>query len=194
MDKQRTDLLGDLQSNEVEKYQKCYALAEYKMGPRRLVHAREQIDRIPIGSSYLDVGCGRGETVAYALKRGIEARGLDFVPELCNSRNIVCAYMTAIPFAPGDFDYVSCYDAIEHLPPHQVDTALDELFRVAGVELVISTNDQASQLGDLTLHLSRNPREWWEEKLNSRAKGRGWKVWFMGFADPQKDWSWRMSE
>ncbi len=189
---ERVDLLGGVSSDEVAKYQRCYRLPEYKMGPRRLVHAAAQIDRMIPGASYLDVGCGRAETVAYAQKRGINAIGLDFVPELCDGVNVLCGYMTALPFDDKQFEYVSCYDAVEHLPPHQVDVALDELFRVAGNELFISTNNQASNLEDLTLHLSRNPRVWWEDKLIPRALKRGWVVEFVGFADPARDWSWRI--
>ncbi len=179
--------------SEPEKYRRCYQLPEYKMGPRRMAHALANIDLIPEGASYLDVACGRAETVKHALARGVMATGLDFVEDLCDGVTVLHGNMLKMPFALAQFEYVSCYDAVEHLPTDQVDTALNELFRVARTELRISTNDARSHLGDLELHLTRKPRAWWEAKLTERAEPRGWVLEWSTFADPKRDWSWRIA-
>lgn len=154
--------------SEVEKYQACYREPNYRLQGARLARVSQDIDAMEPGATYLDVGCGRGEMVARALRRGVFATGLELVPEL-EGDHVVTGEITALPFADDLFDYVSCYDVIEHLPPEQVDRALDELFRVCRGTLLLTTNDKQSRLGDLELHLTRMPRAWWDRQLVARA-------------------------
>lgn len=179
---------------EAEKYARCYALPEYRMGAARLARATLDVESIEPGATYLDVACGRGEIVELARGRGVLAIGCELVPELCNGYAVLQGDMTDLPFPPNAFQYVSCYDAIEHLPPEQVPAALDELFRVCERVLILTTNDRPSHLGDLELHLTRRPREWWDAQLVSRAKlcsdapviERG------TFGANDGDWHWRI--
>ena len=156
------------------------------MCKRRRQRALKDIQSIPQGSNYLDVGCGRGETLAMARQRGLGVFGTEIVPRFCNGTTVVQADITDLPF--DNIDYVSCYDVLEHLPIEDVGTALNELFRVARKSLFITTNDLESHIGDLTLHLTRKPREWWEQEFSQRGYS---KIEHCTFAT-ERDWHWRI--
>jgi len=157
------------------------------MGKRNRQRSRKDIESIPKGSSYLDVGCGRGETLALADSHGLISFGIEIVPSLCDSDNVFWADITDLPLN-DDFGYVSCYDVLEHLPPEDVGPALDELFRVASKALFITTNDRRSRLGEHELHLTRKPREWWEQEFSKRGYN---KIEHCTFAT-ERDWHWRI--
>jgi 2-polyprenyl-3-methyl-5-hydroxy-6-metoxy-1,4-benzoquinol methylase len=179
--------MGCSMVSEVEKYQTCYREPNYRLQGARLARVRQDIESMLPGSTYLDVGCGRGEMVRLAIERGVKAQGLELVPEL-GSEIVQIGSITALPFVDGWFDYVSCYDVIEHLPTEQVPIALDELWRVCGGVLFLTTNDKRSHLGDLELHLTRKPRSWWDEQFRSRAHS---------LIDPstygRDEWHWRIA-
>lgn len=181
---------------EQEKYQRCYREPNYRMGARRQAHVvADLVAEIKPGDSFLDVGCGRGEIIDLLGRRGVEVRGFDLVPELCDGKRVIHGDMAALPFADGEFDFVGCFDVVEHLPEDEVDQALNELFRVAGRVLMITTNDRRSHLGDLELHLTRKPYDWWESRLRTRMLVRGWEsIEFSTFWERRHDWSWRMGE
>lgn len=188
------DLADALMLTEQAKYQKCYALPNYRMGPGRLKRCTQDIETMETGATYLDVACGRGEMVKLARGRGIIAKGLDFVPELCDGVSVVQGDMRHMPFDDRGFDFVSCYDAIEHLPPEQVPMVLDELFRVVDRVLLVTTNNQRSHLDDLELHLTRMARGWWDEHLASRAQAINpkAKIERSVYGSYNHEWHWRI--
>ena len=172
-----------MRSEEVEKYTRCYESSSYRMGKRNVARALRDIQSIPKGSTYLDVGCGRGETLRIAQDCGLEASGTEIVPDLCGT-GITLTSVTRLPF--DSFDYVSCYDVLEHLPAADVGLALDELFRVARAGLFITTNDHKARRGDWVLHLTRKPRTWWESEFRKRGHS---KIEHCSFAT-ERDWHW----
>jgi ubiquinone/menaquinone biosynthesis C-methylase UbiE len=155
--------------DELWKYEQAYStLANYRMGPMRKEIMHEDIETMEPGKTYLDVGCGRGETVEFGLGHGVDAYGCDFVPQLAGPR-ILQADAESLPYADKSFDYVSCYDVLEHLTIGTELTVLDELFRVCRVELFITTNNKPSHLPDGTdLHVNKREREVWEQFLRDR--------------------------
>ena len=159
------------------------------MSKRRRQRAWKDITSIPKGCTYLDVGCGRGETIDMATHHGLVVFGTEIVPKLCNGVTVVQGDITEISWADDRFDYVSCYDVLEHLPFEDVEPALDELFRVARTALFITTNDIISRLGDAELHLTRKPRQWWEDEFYKRGYT---KIEHCTFAT-EHDWHWRIS-
>lgn len=173
---------------EVEKYQECYRLPNYRMGHGRLGHVLQRVGEIQKGDTYLDVGCGRAEIVKHLRTKRVEAFGVDFVPELVDEW-ISTADITALPFEDRSFDFVGCFDVVEHLPEEQVDAALDELIRVTDRVLFITTNDKRSHLGDLELHLTRKPVEWWQAKIDARTEN--WETSFCYFQN--REFSWRLA-
>jgi 2-polyprenyl-3-methyl-5-hydroxy-6-metoxy-1,4-benzoquinol methylase len=164
-------------------YAEVYQDPRYKLGKARQEQAWKDIDAMAPGVTYLDVGCGRGETVEYALSRGIIARGTELCRPLCNENVLHCS-VRDLPLSADEFQFVSCYDVLEHLPEHAVDGALDNLWRVCSSTLLITTNMLHSYWRNLELHLTRQPREWWEEKFEARGGHREFTEYTKG------QWHW----
>lgn len=170
-------------------YSTCYEDPNYRMGIIRKEKCMDDVKRMRRGSTYLDVGCGRGEMVEYAKAHGVVARGTEIVPDLCGEgvlRTDVCT----LPLSDGEFDYVSCYDVLEHLTEPRVLKALDELFRVAKNEFFITTNARSSIHHGVELHLTRKPQEWWHEQMQARLP-EGGRLQFSTFGAWGKEWHWR---
>jgi SAM-dependent methyltransferase len=92
----------------------------------------------------LDVGCGRGELVIQSAMRGAEAWGIDYAQAAVDIavRALSSVDMTlrehthaeqmdvkALRFDDGFFDVVFMMDVVEHLYPHELSQAFDELHR-----------------------------------------------------------------
>ncbi len=168
-------------------YAEVYQDPRYRQGDARKAVARADIDTIEEGMTYLDVGCGRGETVEYALERGVIARGTELVSKLCNENVLRASVRDLFEIRDLEFQFVSCYDVLEHLPIESIDDALNELWRVTSQTLFISTNDLPSRWRNVELHLTRQPREWWEDKFEARGGQRE----FQSFGANQ--WHWRIN-
>lgn len=173
--------------SEVRKYQTCYQDHAYRMGKRRLQRMKKDIDTIPAGATLLDVGCGRGETVYYALEQKILASGIDIVPEL-SGVYVETASIAKIPFET--VDYVTCYDMLEHLPPEEVDQGLDELFRVAKKTLFLTVSGNEAEKDGETLHLSVHDDEWWHQQFAKRSKPTTRLE--NTIYGTERDWHWRI--
>lgn len=105
----------------------------------------------------LDVGCGRGELVIQSAMRGAEAWGIDYAlaaVELARGAlagadaalqprmHIEQMDVKALRFEDAFFDVVFMMDVVEHLYPHELAAALDELRRTVrpGGLLVLHTS------------------------------------------------------
>ena len=95
--------------------------------------------------SFLDAGCGEGFVAERLLAAtpGLRLTGCDFNPaavRLAAAKNpsagFVTAGLLALPFADGSFDFVGCFEVLEHLPDPA--PALRELARVARRGVVLS--------------------------------------------------------
>ncbi|MBI2724281.1 MAG: class I SAM-dependent methyltransferase [Chloroflexi bacterium] len=110
------------------------------------------------GKRVLDVGCGRGELVIQPALRGAETWGIDYAQaavdiaaralatvddaSLQQRMHVARMDIKALTFEDGFFDTVFMMDVVEHLYPHELDRALDELRRVIrpGGRLVLHTS------------------------------------------------------
>lgn len=190
------------------KYEKCYDLETYRMGPARLHEALHDIGHfqakfdepaidgngsIVRPATYLDVGCGRGETLIEARKRGIDAWGTEMVDQLiADDEQIVYGELEGLPFDDHVFDYVTCYDVLEHLIPGREQVALDQLGRVCRKQLIISTNNRPSHLPDGTdLHINKRECKEWQQDIHNRWHGHG-RIFFRTFGHLDADWHWRI--
>ncbi len=159
-------------NSELSKYEYAYAdpARGYKMGPRNMRLVQERfIDRIPTGSSFLDVSCGRGETLEYAAERGLRPQGTEAVAFLCDPRltehPMTQALLPELPFKDGQFDYVMNCDVLEHLPAEVIPASITEMVRVAKKQMFFTTTCRASSRvwegQRVHLHISRFPRNYW---------------------------------
>jgi len=134
------------------------------------------------GMRVLDMGCGRGEIVLHAARRGAEVVGIDYsadclrltrrtlevAPERDRDRvTLSQADATALPFGDEVFERVLMLDLVEHLFDWQLSRALREAYRVLSPQgyLVLHTlpNRWALQYGYpllrlISRRLPRTPR------------------------------------
>ena len=109
------------------------------------------------GKRVLDVGCGRGELVIQSAMRGAEAWGIDYAEAavqiaeralngadaaLRERMHAVQMDVKALRFEDGQFDAVFMMDVVEHLYPHELSQAFEELRRVTrpGGHIVLHTS------------------------------------------------------
>ncbi len=130
---------------EASKYTKVYALCpDYRMN-KRMPDAMSDLKSFELGSTYLDVGCGRGEMIAHAEWIGLKPMGTEVVPYLCDGHKIVYAFAHKLPFEDKSFDYSSMFDVLEHLLQGDDYLALTELMRVTRKRVVVTANNKPSR-------------------------------------------------
>ena len=104
------------------------------------------------GSSMLDFGCGRGESMQIAREMGIEPTGTDTDPEcirLSSSYGPTCLLDTEDPvgqFGSKSFDTVVCFHVLEHVPRPK--ETLIALRKIARKNLIVAVPNLAV-FGDL---------------------------------------------
>jgi ubiquinone/menaquinone biosynthesis C-methylase UbiE len=90
-------------------------------------------------------------------------KGTEIVDSLCDGKNVVKAWVHALPFADGSFDVVTMFDVIEHLIPGDDEAACRELRRVARKHVMISANNMPSiRLLGVDLHINKRPYDEWD--------------------------------
>jgi cyclopropane fatty-acyl-phospholipid synthase-like methyltransferase len=145
-------------------YQDLYITTDYGLssagkcpGMRFYPHYRNFI----IGS-VLDYGCGRGETVEFLQKKGVEALGVDYI-DLDNGMLVaditqkidLYGYKTGI-----------CCDVLEHLTEAEIDSFIEKnLKKHERCIISIHTGRSYDKKHSVELHLTQKPVEWWEGKL-----------------------------
>lgn len=111
---------------------------------RRLASAFA-LAKVEPGMRVLDVGCGRGEILRHAARLGADAFGIDYAEVAVNlsqrviegiegiapgRTGVAQADAKLLPFKSASFDRVLMFDVVEHLHPWELDTALQEVYRV----------------------------------------------------------------
>ena len=153
---------------EYAKYERAYASPDYRMGSGRMHDAQTDLAALPTRGAYLDVGCGRGEMLAFAEAQGFApVLGVEVVPELIDAdRNVARGEGHALPLPPSSFDVVTAFDVLEHVLPHDDALFCRELRRVARRHIIVTANNRSSKLPDGTeLHINRRPFDEWDRLL-----------------------------
>ena len=156
--------INEARQKEIDKYTEIYSrLPNYKTS-FRLSQIKEIIDIFDPNSTYLDVGCGRGEAVQYAQEKGLYTRGIEAVKELCTGA-VKHGLVHDLPFSNNSFDYVSAFDVMEHLLPGDDALAVQEMARVAKRKVILTiANGKSGKLG-YQLHINIRPYEDWDKLL-----------------------------
>ena len=128
-------------------------------GDPKLAYAGELSTRLPIGARVLELGCGAGEPCTRFLADRFRVTGVDVSDEQIKrarenvpSADFVQADFTTLEYAPGSFDAVAAFYALNHVPRE----LLNGLFRRVHDWLVpgglflasLGTSDTASWTGD----------------------------------------------
>ena len=159
---------------EHEKYTRCYTQGNYRMGFVRMKPAVDALKKLPCRGKYLDVGCGRGEMLNFALYLGFSnVHGTEIVPELTDGDRVVRAEVHSLPFDRGSFDVVTMFDVIEHLLPGDDELACRQLAKVARRHILITANNKASRnrAGDV-LHINRREYAEWDSLFRQWFAGK----------------------
>ena len=154
---------------EIKLYEKAYRSNTYRMGVRRKEDVTRIVAELPRGT-ILDVGCGRGELLTIANKLGHRSRGIDPVPYLSRP-NIDTGCANQLPYDDLSYDYVVCFDVLEHLIEDDLIPALKEMKRVARLACIVSASEDPSIHDGVDLHISKRPADDWL-KLIKKAWGR----------------------
>jgi SAM-dependent methyltransferase len=74
-------------------------------------------------SLLLDVACGEGHLLRFALKQGLQAQGIDFsiqglrtAKRIARTNNLLLADGEQLPYLDGIFDYATNLGSLEHFP------------------------------------------------------------------------------
>lgn len=152
-------------AKEYAKYSEAYSNPGYRMHGARQDNAQTDLRNIPIRTSLLDVGCGRGEMLDFAeFLQFDHVQGVEVCRTLCDGNRILqIEGGHKLPFVDGDFDVVTCNDVIEHVLRGDDELLCREIDRVAAKHILITANNWPSTLADGTdLHINKRPYEEWD--------------------------------
>jgi 2-polyprenyl-3-methyl-5-hydroxy-6-metoxy-1,4-benzoquinol methylase len=132
--------------------------------------AKHIVDKFAPSSS-LDVGCAKGFLVKALADLGIDAYGIDpseyalseVDSDYCDKVRIGIAQ--SLPFPDNNFDVVTCFDVLEHIPENEIPKVLSELFRVSKqwVILRVVTKELPDDVD--ASHATIHDKDWWVEKI-----------------------------
>ena len=113
----------------------------------------------------LDAGCAMGLLVEALRDRGVEADGVDFSEFAVNqSREDIRQFLTVgsitDPLAKP-YDLITCFEVLEHMPPHDADRAIANLCAFTDEVILTST---PMHYRDPT-HTNIHPQEYWTERF-----------------------------
>ena len=123
----------------------------------------------------LDVGCGMGRYVKWCLRQGIKAEGVDIA-----SGYGIKADVCDLPYGDESFEIVTVFDLLEHLSLAKLETALDEIKRVAEKYIIVSIGYGPSMVkhptkGNIDLHqINDKNQDWWLEQLGKLGRVSLW--------------------
>lgn len=140
------------------------------------------------GDSVLDAGCGYGFHASRLARRGLSVTGVDFSEAALGRAQHYLAQaglggqvelrqgnLLGLPFEDANFDYVSCWGVLMHIP--EVERALEELVRVLrpGGRLVLAENNADSlhvRLWEPTLRSLKRLLGRQSPRLDQNERGR----------------------
>jgi len=154
-----------------------YTHAEHSPGFKAVLAYTSMI--ADLDGKSLDVGCGVGFVVellnTYPYR--FEAHGVDVsqtavshASQRVNEDRIKLSQNDSLPYQTDEFDFVTCFDVLEHLDTNEVEQFCSELRRVTrpgGLIMCSVALREASSL-DLfgnNVHRTVRPFDWWADQL-----------------------------
>lgn len=128
----------------------------------------------------LDVGCGTGIGIRYAVDKGRDVYGIDFADareewkrHKVEDRCKVASAMD-IPYPDNSFDMVVCFDVMEHIPEEDALAVLKEIRRVGSRAFVyaIALTEEKSPVGEKVItHINLKDPDWWIKQFMDAGYG-----------------------
>lgn len=146
-----------VREREIAKYRKLYRdHPGYRMSPARMLELKYRLMGVDDCATWLDVGCGRGETVELA-KGFVIWNGCDAVPQEDHIKECV---LPDLPYGDDSYHLVTCLDVLEHLPEEDWEETVRNLGRVTKKRLWLAISNEPDSWGkviDTELHITRLP-------------------------------------
>lgn len=167
---------------EREKYRKIWGFKDYRRnspGERLVTHARAHW-KYEQGDTLIDLGCGTGRAGKIFAQKKFKVTLLDLAPN-CLDPDIDLPFINAclweLPPLPK-FDWIYSADVLEHIPPEHVDAVLDSMAALTGKGgffHIAHFRDGCGELINDRLHLTIQPPEWWQPKIQARWQVEEWE-------------------
>ncbi len=116
---------------------------------RRLARVARLLGRAPADCRLVDVGCSRGDFVAFAQELGFAAEGVEPAPHIAAEaraagRNVKTGLLEDQSYADAAFDCVTLFEVIEHLPtPLALLAECRRILKPDGVALLSTGNGES---------------------------------------------------
>ena len=160
------DDLSERRLIETAKYEEAHRHPKYDMKPWRQEIVREWLSKAP-GSNYLDVGCGKAETIDLAKGHGWFARGCDVVSYLADRDDVdLIEGAHDLPYTDGQFAVSTCNDVLEHIIEEDVPQVLAEIRRVTRRAILLGISRKPGPL-----HITIKSEEWWLDQIRENMAG-----------------------
>jgi ubiquinone/menaquinone biosynthesis C-methylase UbiE len=122
---------------------------------RRLFTKLARLRRPQMGDTLLDIGCGTGAVTAAVGRHGIQATGIDVVPDLVRvaqemypSTTFEVGEAESLPFASDSFTYVTLASVLEHVRDWRLTLAEAARVLAPGGVLYLHTSNRLWPLQD----------------------------------------------
>jgi ubiquinone/menaquinone biosynthesis C-methylase UbiE len=126
--------------------------------PDFIARVKWTLGQLPANGTFLDVGIGDGWLTSLIEKRGLDVIGVDAEPKHALFWKPEKADAHKLPFKAKSFDYVGCFECLEHVEwPAKVAT---ELMRVAkkGVFVTVPMQGRVKSPGHRHVYFGRGLR------------------------------------
>lgn len=159
---------------EQEKYERCWAMPEYRHACHALTLWEGRRDLFPASfASALDIGCGAGRLFTLWNEAGIDAWAFDIAPNCLDpdvaakwGHKLVVGTLWEMDWAGRRFDLGICTDVAEHWPPEHVQECLRRIGLCCD-EVLFKVAHSPNQLGGEVLHLTLRPASWWIARMDA---------------------------
>ena len=117
--------------------------------------------------TYLDVGCGKGESLDLGRAYHFEAHGCEVVASVCDRPDVdLIAGAQELPYKNEQFDVTSSVDVMEHILEEDVPAVLREISRVTRHAVLFGISLKPGRF-----HPTIKPAEWWMERIRENMRG-----------------------
>ncbi len=139
----------------------------------RALELAQNMHILPQEGRFLDVGCGKGQSVALLRAQGFEAYGIDKDIAYLNATEYLCATATALPFCTQSFHAIMCECVLSLLPIRT--QALQEFWRI-GAHTPMPTLLLLSDIYSKKNSHNQDDTFFTQQKLKAELHATGWKL------------------